>query len=49
MAKSEGPSICNFMHQTRRVGHSEHTRTFIPGLDAHTTFDKHTTFVFNLL
>ena len=30
MAKSEGPSICNFMHQTRRVGHSEHTHTVIP-------------------
>ena len=30
MAKSEGPSIWNFMHQTLRVGHTEHTRTIIP-------------------
>ena len=30
MAKSEGPSIPNFMHQMLRVGHTEHTRTIIP-------------------
>ena len=30
MAKSEGPSIPNFMHQVLRVGHTEHTRTIIP-------------------
>ena len=30
MAKSEGPSIRNFTHQTLRVGHTEHTRTIIP-------------------
>ena len=30
MAKSEGPSIPNFLHQTVRVGHSEHTDTIIP-------------------
>ena len=32
MAKSEGPSIPNFMHQMLRVGHTEHTSTFIPRL-----------------
>ena len=30
MAKSEGPSIPNFMHQMLRVGHTEHTSTIIP-------------------
>ena len=32
MAKSEGPSIWNFMHQMLTVGHTEHTRTIIPGI-----------------
>ena len=30
MAKSEGPSISNFLDQMLRVGHTEHTRTIIP-------------------
>ena len=29
MAKSEGPSIRNFMQQMRRVGHSEHLLLFM--------------------
>ena len=29
MAKSEGLSISNFMHQMLRVGHTEHKRTII--------------------
>ena len=44
MAKSEGPSIPNFMHQMLRVSHTEHTSTIIPRLDAPLNEDKHTTF-----
>ena len=42
MAKSEGPSISNFMHQMLTLGHTEHTTSF-PGLDAPVKEDKHTT------
>ena len=48
MAKSEGASISNFLHLRLRVGHTEHTRPIILGLDAPVSEDKHTTFLFNL-